>query len=332
MTYIPANQAARQSCLDVLKCLAALFVVYIHYGPTYLAPIVRTAVPIFFIISGYYYPTLTDKGKFWKHFRKLLTMAIGASILYGLYTIQYNYSHGTLSNWIDHTFALKYIAINIATNHEFFIMHLWFFGAMIYDLLVLRLADRLGLTQMLMRAVPLLLCVFFVVICLTNNIPLVRNWLFMGLPLMMIGRSIRERESSKWLSFFDNDKSCLWILIVSFILVCIEFYVKTKFLGTRGREMYVFTIPLVLAAFHIALRHPQFGKGSFAATIGQRHSAYIYILHILVANIGLHILRIFHAGQIPHLNLVYPIIVFFVCLALSVIWLKAKKLLARVTL
>ena len=77
-------QEVRQSSLDVIKFFAAFMVVYIHYGTvetgTYhvishlIEGLCRVAVPLFFMISGYFYPMLKVQRKFRKHLIKLVTI------------------------------------------------------------------------------------------------------------------------------------------------------------------------------------------------------------------------------------------------------------------
>ena len=66
----------RQSSFDVLKCIAAFLVVIIHYGPYCMSSISRIMVPLFFMITGYYFITFSEISKFWKHFKKIAIMAI----------------------------------------------------------------------------------------------------------------------------------------------------------------------------------------------------------------------------------------------------------------
>ena len=49
--------------IDILKIILALFVVVIHSGidKTVLAPVLRIAVPLFFIISSYFFFTKNAK-------------------------------------------------------------------------------------------------------------------------------------------------------------------------------------------------------------------------------------------------------------------------------
>lgn len=220
--------STRQSSIDVIRCMAAFFVIIIHCNALLLSPVTSTAVPIFFLISGYYYPLLVGS-RFSSHIRKLLIMVIGSSALYGVYFFQHAFRHGTLADWITATFSLGVVVKNILINDDFFGIHLWFIWASIYDLLFLRFLDKLGLSKSLSFLVPILLLIFFA-FNLTPYYEWMRNWLFMGLPCMCVGRWIREGDK-KWLKVFSTPRSCRTIAVVSFVLVCIEFLVGCIFIG-----------------------------------------------------------------------------------------------------
>ncbi len=311
---------SRASSLDVLKCLAAFFVVWIHYGSGWLSPIVRCAVPIFFVITGYYYPMMVENGKFWKHIRKLLVMVICASVLYGAYDLQHHIRHNTLDVWMN-AFQLKRIIELAIANEPLFGFHLWYFFAVLYCLIIFRLADKWRLTKWLRYAVPLLLLVLF-----ARNFALfpahwVRNFLFMGLPCMMIGRCIRENKDGAF-RFLSNERNLWAYSLGSLLLAYGEMWLLSIICSDKGmREMYLFTLPMILPCFYWALRHPQFGEGSWMAIIGRKYSAYIYIFHVLAAIWLSHFLD---RDASLLVKAVYPFIVFAISLCMA--WLFVQFL------
>ena len=304
----PARMAScRMSSLDVMKCLAAFLIVWLHFGNSWLWPVERCAVPIFFIITGYYYPTMAGSGKFWRHFRKIVIMALCASALYGAVTITSHLRHDTLGEWVSSTITLQRIAGKIALDSDLFSGHLWYFYAVLYDLIIFYFADKWKLTKWLRRAVPFLLLIFLLSNFTPWNIRF-RNFLFMGLPCMMIGRMIWEKKDAAF-SFLAK-KQYLWIYACASLLMIVgEIY---ALYGVR--EMYVFTLPLTLPFFYAALRNPTFGEGTIWATIGRKYSAYIYIFHVLVAKI----LRFWGFSADSLLTrAIYPFIIFGVSLCMA---------------
>ena len=311
---------SRTSSLDVMKCFAAFCVVWIHYGSGWLSPIVRCAVPIFFIITGYYYPMMMEKGNFWKHIRKLLLMVLCASALYGVWELQHQIRHDTLAEWIQNNIRLRHFIGLLVFDNDMFGFHLWYFYAVLYDLVIFYFADKWKLTKWLRYAVPILLFLHFVG-NFTPWSPRFRNFLFMGLPCMMIGRLIREKEDSAF-SFLAKGQY-LWIYtVVSLLLIGGEMLVLNKMYADRGiRNMFVFTLPLLLPYFYWALRNPSFGEGSWFATIGRKYSAYIYIFHVLAAHLLAHVLER-DASLLS--KAIYPFLVFGISLCMA--WVFAKVL------
>lgn len=304
----------RISSLDVMKCFAAFCVVCIHYfndKGCFFTPIFRCAVPVFFMITGYYYESMKNSGNFWKHIRKLLCLAVCSSVLYGICELQSQIRHENLQNWIEVTFQPSHVLDMIAfMNEDLFGYHLWYFWAVLYDLIIFYLADKWHQKKVLVNFTPFLLLIFLV----GNFTPWslkFRNFLFLGLPCMMIGRLIREKQNIG-LFFCSHKKSMVCYTLISYLLIKFEIIVLNSIYNDQGiRNMYVFTLPLILPFFFLALRNQYWGKNSFFATIGRKYSAYIYIFHILVARGLMHLLS--------EDNFLFPFAVFAVSLFVS--WL-----------
>lgn len=65
----------RNLSIDIVKAVAALLVICIHTGyPSvvgdYVVAICRAAVPIFLLISGYYYQVIIDRNKTLSYYKK----------------------------------------------------------------------------------------------------------------------------------------------------------------------------------------------------------------------------------------------------------------------
>ena len=306
--------ASRMSSLDVMKCFAAFCVVWIHYGVSVLGPVTRCAVPLFFIITGYYYPMMIKKGKFWRHVRKLLVMVLCASALYGVYTLQREIRQDTLGEWINNNLNFRTIGRAIINDKDLFAQHLWYFWAVLYDLVFFYFADKWKLNKWLRYAAFLLLLTFLMTNFTLWNIRF-RNYLFFGLPCMMIGRMISEKKDAAF-SFLGKKEHLRLYTCIFFFLVCAEFVMFYFLFSYKVREMYFFTLPLLLPIFYCALRNPTFGEGSWMATIGRKYSAYIYIFHVLGGELLSHVLE--RDASLP-IKAIYPFLVFGVSLIMS--WL-----------
>ncbi|MGN1376420.1 MAG: acyltransferase family protein [Prevotella sp.] len=271
----------RMSSVDVIKCFAAISVIAIHVGPNILSFVIRAAVPLFFLISGYYYPQLVESGKFWRHIKKLVVMVLLSSLFYGVIMFLRSCHHGDVSEWMHNTFNLGNIYKCFIDGNDLFGFHLWFFYSLIYDLMLLWLADKYGFTKCLKVLTPILLFVFLLSNFFSFGLSWKRNFLFFGLPFVMFGRCIAE-GNDRYLSIVGKPKFFPYIAIGSLLMTWVEIYVLYLLTNTWQRETYVFSVPFILSVFYWALRNVDYGKGSVFALIGSRYSAYIYIFHVAV--------------------------------------------------
>lgn len=248
-------------------------------------------------------------------------MVLCASALYGVVELQHQIRHDTLMEWIANNIRLRHIVGLLVFDNDMFGFHLWYFYAVLYDLVIFCFADKWKVTKYLRYITPLLLLLFFIG-NFTPWSPRFRNFLFMGLPCMMIGRSIRE-EKDKTFRFLSKQYH-LWIYtFVSLLMICGEMWLLNNMYpenADRGiRNMFVFTLPLLLPYFYWALRNPTFGEGSLWAIIGRKYSAYIYIFHVLAARL---LSRILERDASLLSKAVYPFLVFGISLCMA--WFFAR--------
>lgn len=258
--------------------------------------------------------------------QKLVTMAIFATLLYGLWEFQNVWRHGMFNEWLYNTFRLRHIIGTIVFNQPLWGRHLWYLYAVIYDLLILYCADKLHLANWLKYATAVLFCVF----CIINVTPIsdhyfwcTRNFLFMGLPCIMAGRWVKE-QNEHFTKFFSSSRIWWTVFVGSFILTIAEMLMlRWLNIGNRMgmREMYIFTIPFLLSVFYWTLQHPSFGEGSILATIGRKYSAYIYVFHLIVGQLICHFLP-YTEERFKHLLL--TIAIFIGSLLLSWAFCKTK--------
>lgn len=307
-TYVnecsPANAAgktasSRQSGLDVMKCVAALLVVYIHFGGATLGNdafsivsqicngLERVSVPLFFMITGYYYPSLTKRGRMRGYLHKLVKLTLGASLFYFLLSIFIHVFHGDLRTWLTNLFTWERTAIWILLNDDMTGFHLWYLYAVLYDVVILLLLDRFGLWR---RSLPVIALIFLggLALYFTEFHRYARNFLFFGLPYVATGRLIAEGSLQPWLLRWSDRQLAACFITCNLLVVAEVFMLRTLF-EYPFRNFYLFTLPLCLSLFAWVLRHPTFGAGSIAATVGQKYSAYIYILHVFI---GILVLKI----------------------------------------
>lgn len=297
-----------------MKGIAAFCVVCIHYGPNWLNPIVRCAVPIFFIITGYYFPTMI-KANFWKHIKKLTIMLLCSSALYCIWEFQQHFRDKNLVLWLTQTFNYEHIINWLYFGEDLFGFHLWYFYAVLIGLIIFYLAKKNNKSKLLYKMTPFLLLTYY---CGNfTNLPhfYFRNFLFMGIPCMMIGRMIGENKDKTFI--FLSIKKYIWLYSsISLLMIYIEACLIGNLYHDNGtRDMYIFTIPFILPFFYFALKNSNFGEKTWIAKIGKNYSAYIYIFHIIAANILAH----FSKSDTSEIKNIYtPILVFLISLLASV--------------
>lgn len=171
----------RENNLDVLKTICAFLVICIHVPfPGYLGaiitPLARIAVPIFFMITGYFYKKTATKP--FKQIKKIIILIILSNLLYFIFDVI------TKQN-IMHIFSLKSFIKLIFFNESPFAGHLWYLNALLYILIIMYLVDKIKIRKNLYYAIPILLLIDLIfgkysMLLLGRQFPyiIVRNFLF----------------------------------------------------------------------------------------------------------------------------------------------------------
>lgn len=327
----------RNYSFDLLKTLAAFLVVYMHStivdGSIVLGvmkAIAKIAVPLFLMISGYYYVMLCEKNRFWKHMRKILNMTIAFTFLYFVEACFLCVRNGNLVLFLSKMFTIKHLLEWIVLNVSYFGYHLWYMWAVLYAFLFLWIVDRLNLKHVFYVSIPFLILANYV-LSFQVNFLLYRNFLFTGIPYVGIGCLFYEYRNGiiKVFQAVVGVKILVIILFLCF-LQCVELFVYLKFNLRLSRDYYLMTLPLSLFVFGYAMAYPSLGKDTFLSIIGKRYSAYIYGFHIILIPFGAHMLRYlgFGVGYEYYIS----ILVFILSLFVSWMYLSGKRFLLKKTL
>ena len=131
-------QTQRNSSFDIIKCVAAFLVVCIHYLPkcnmmdAYVNALCRTAVPLFFIISGYYYDRIKSAYKLKLYIIKIVKLTTFASLLYFIVCAIKPILEGNITEWLYITFSPQKLFYWLILNAYPISDHLWYLYALIY--------------------------------------------------------------------------------------------------------------------------------------------------------------------------------------------------------
>ena len=239
----------RWTCLDILKCLAALAVVEIHkpldvQKGTEILILCRFAVPVFFMITGFFYPEIRARKREWRQLGKIFVIAICANLFYLLWDTFLAWEEGKkiseiLLNRLEDKAPEDYILWNFSP----LVPHLWYLQALLYVLVIAVLVEYLGLRKLAYLAIPVLL----VGNLIRGNYSLLfwkkdychiyyaRNFLYCGLPFFWLGCWFGERKEQLAAYLNKNRMALLLIGVPVFWKMAL---MERKWLEKRMQELF----------------------------------------------------------------------------------------------
>lgn len=270
-------------CLDFMKGIACLFVVWMHCefpGRTgvVVQAISRFCVPFFFMVSGFFSgntSTNVIRGGGNKKIKHILKLTLWASLFYLVWAVIRNLV------WHDNSLGITFnqAIIWLVFNQPVIIGgHLWFLFALLYDYILVSIFDgkRIHSRQYLFGTISLVLLfvlgqgVHLAGVYIPNFI--YRNWLIEGLAFFMLGRWIKENHSK-----ISVSNRLLYVVIAVSTLLCL---VERIVMG-RDFGVNICTLPQVTALFLYAVKNSERHAG-FIQRIGRDCSMLVYVLHIFV--------------------------------------------------
>lgn len=309
----------RNKSIDVLRVLCAFLIVCIHIpfniiGGGYYVALTRIGVPIFLMISGYYYKN--DKAK--RQIKKTAILFIEANLLYCAWRIFYGLISGSFPA-LNFESLIKFVLLNESP----FSGHLWYLGAILYTLVVVYLFDKAGVKKLLYWMAPVLIIGDLVlgkysllVFGKEYSYLLVRNWLFTGIPFFSIGMLMREKKV----------RIGSWGIPVFIFATLLERFLLVNNNVNAVRDQYISTTFLAISVFSFALEY----KGEVndkLAKIGCDYSNWIYIIHPLFITLFSFIIK--RIGMDKLWGYVGPMVVFFSSLLFVAIVSETRKKLIK---
>ena len=274
--------------LNVLKCLGIFAVICIHCRLFNLGTkgeiitcLSRFAVPVFFMISGYFsFFSDNDKAVFKYKTRiiKLIKLFIISNIIYLIYDIL-----AAGGKHYIHTMTLKKLFECIVFNVSFTEIHLWFISALIYFYIIFYVMGKINFDyRKLYKFVPILFIFSLIIAEFSHfyNINLAicyyRNFLFTGLPFFILGYYFHEKEFI--LTDISNRILVLAMIFGAFLTVVEMFAI--------GRiDLYAGTIILSVSMFAFCIKNPEKLNFKLIGFIGWHLYTSMYILHYLIFRI-----------------------------------------------
>ena len=284
---------SRQNGLDFLKTICALIIVFIHAGFTnnlfgyILRELSRIAVPIFFMISGFFSYN-KDIAYFKKSIIKLLKLQISSNILYILYDIlKAIVLNESIKELLIQTFNVNYFVFNLGNVG-------WYIRNLIYIYVIIYFIKRQTNKKINYQVLPIISLFIIVADCIFLKYSKIlfgltydstfyepyTKFISTGLTCFIIGIYINYISQSKK-SIFSNKKN-LFIMLIFLILNLVEIHILYNLNSNVILCNYLFTIPLSMSIFLLFLNMKM--KENKISTIGLKYSTSIYILHPIILN------------------------------------------------
>ncbi len=258
----------RNYSVDILRFLCAYLVITLHIHTPYSAytePIARCAVPLFFMMSGFF-----GKAKIYR----LLKIIVLSTLVYLFVNILPPI--GEIKEglpWWKTQIAIVFFNENPSA------FHLWYLSAYLYVLLLIPLIKKYNMWQLAYMIVPLLLAVGIVLGKYSNLLFhrdfyafLSRNFLCVGLPFYLIGHLIAENKER--LLCHKKMIYAMSVLPLTVLAVAEGLWVDKVF-----GDVYICTVFLSICIFLLTLSCRVEHEG-LISRIGRRDALHIYITHL----------------------------------------------------
>lgn len=322
-----AQMKKRNETLNFLKGLACFAVVFIHsHFPGITGDVVwrlaQWAVPVFFMISGYY---AYSGDREWlratlaRRRGHILRLSVYATLFYLAIQLVTWAGKGVLFHSPDWgLLAESLVKFALVQAVEPFGGHLWFLWALLYAYIIMEWINRCNAWRAAYRLMWLL---FIVKIALSGvDTPLdwhlTGNWLLSGLPYVLMGRYIAEHRD-----YIFAQARTPQLLAVGTLGALYSLYRLTGYSGDLS-ELGI--VMLALALFVWATKKPAAIHCPTLAKIGDAYSLNIYIFHVLVIKVVQKIVKLTHCDDSALVLWLTPILVVAASLLLAIALEKIK--------
>lgn len=278
--------------LNFWKGIACFGVVFFHIRfPIYtldgiLQSMFRFAIPLFFMISGYFCYG-EDRGfvekKLPAKMKRIFWINLGGCFLYFVIQLAiavFGDSHGSMEDLLErlHMMFNKEAMVNwLVFNEDPFIHIMWFTSALLYCYILFWIINHFNLYRLFYGLIPVLLGIHLVLgnVLVLFGIEITkcyyRNFLLFGLPFFMLGNWLHKHQSGVVEKL--SVEKCRQILFVGLILGVVEWLLIGR------HEIYLGSILVVMSAFTLSMHQPEKKEDSFITKIGGEYSLFVYIVH-----------------------------------------------------
>ena len=231
----------RNYSIDALKFVCAVMVVFLHTSfryQDYVRPLLRCAVPCFFMVSGYllYNKDNIGKPRLKRNAVRVLKIILWSTLLFAVFK---EFAELVLHKQL-YVPSVNQLFDFIFFNENPFAFHLWYLGAYLYVLIIVYFVDKFDKWKYLFALIPVLLLGDLLLgkyslVTLGKEFPVVyvRNFLFVGLPYFAIGAWLKARESQ----LFSINKYLWWGGVMVFTLTSFLERKRGKYLDLEYKRL-----------------------------------------------------------------------------------------------
>ena len=283
---LPGEEIKQIHSIDVMRIIMAFMVVAIHFpflgkaGDVFIT-YGKTAVPFFLVVCGYFLYRDDSKKmmkRLLKQTKRIFIFFIASNVFYcAVYALYLRITEGSFKDMKD-CFTSKAITDFLLYNLSPFSEHLWFFGSLLYALIIMLVLNKLNILKYALFAAPLLVAAYVVLSHLgIGEGYQLRNAVLVGLSYTMMGMLIRRFE--KKIMSIKFHAPALWIL---FAVCCTTAVFELNSYRQGIAVPFVSCEILTYVIFLLCIKYPNFGAGTYAEKLGHECSLPVYILHIAV--------------------------------------------------
>ena len=331
----------RYDGLDFAKFLCAFMVIAIHvtyFGKEYIDSLATFAVPVFFMITGYFYSSAQKHRREGAQIKKVAGLLLLSNLLYFVWKIvKCILQHESIGEYLCSLRNLKPWLEFVFLNESVFSGHLWYLGALLYVLVIILLVDKYSNRKKLYKFIPLLLTVnvlfgSYSVLTVGVRLPHIwtRNFLLCGLPFFLLGDAAREKGGKA------TDSQLIAVAVFSAAAIMAE----TVLLRSTGEQfngdLFAATPFLAYSLFALFVKNSRISDVPLLfhiAQLGRNTATLTYIIHPIAILIVGKIITLLGA-YIPFLRTVYfytaPLVILILCTLFACFYHEiTKKLRVR---